>query len=157
MDRKDIEKLLERYFEGETSLAEEKQLRRYFVEGPVADEHLPYRDLFRFFSRAQDEGLTAEIVHPAGETPAPEAKIRRLRPRALFWRAAAIVAIALGGWWLYPETEPQPTAIDWSQYEPASAEEAFRLTSGALKEASAKLNRGARQAAQEVAKVRKVF
>lgn len=154
MDYNHISKLLERYFEGETTLVEERELRRYFSVGPVAEAHRPYRDLFRFFAAGQETALASEI---APDRAVPPANIRRLRIRTAWWRAAAVIAIALGAWWLYPTTEPQPTAIDWSQYEPASVEEAFRLTSDALKSASAKLNYGAKEAAREVSKMKKVF
>ena len=38
-----IKKLLEKYFEGETSIAEEQQLKEYFNSGKVAEEFLPYQ------------------------------------------------------------------------------------------------------------------
>lgn len=36
-----IEELLERYFEGETSAAEEKQIRAFFASGEVPEHWLP--------------------------------------------------------------------------------------------------------------------
>ncbi len=44
-----ISELIERYFEGETSLAEEQMLKKYFASGEIAEEHMSYADLFAFF------------------------------------------------------------------------------------------------------------
>lgn len=41
-----MNKLLEKYWEGNTSLEEEQQLKRYFTSGNVASEHLAYKALF---------------------------------------------------------------------------------------------------------------
>jgi hypothetical protein len=153
MDYSHISKLLERYFEGETTVEEERTLRRYFTEEPVAEEHRPFAELFRFFAVSRREGYEGEIVpRPAEVKPV---KIFRIRP--LFWRAAAVVAIAASAWWLYPEQPAHTSSIDWSKYEPATAEEAFQVTSRALRTASAKLNYGARQAAEKVSEVQRAF
>lgn len=155
MDYNHISKLLERYFEGETTVEEERTLRRYFTEGPVTEEHRPFADLFRFFVASREEGYEGEMVSAAHKPK--EASVRRLRIRPLFWRAAAVVAIAASAWWLYPEQPAHASAIDWSKYEPATAEEAFQVTSRALRTASAKLNYGARQAAEKVSEVQRAF
>lgn len=41
-----IDELLNRYFEGETSREEERELRRYFTEGDVREDLAMYRPLF---------------------------------------------------------------------------------------------------------------
>ena len=41
-----IEELLERYFEGETSAAEEKQIRAFFASGEVPEHLAAYAPLF---------------------------------------------------------------------------------------------------------------
>lgn len=43
-----INEVLDRYWDGETSLEEEKILKAYFQGGSIADEHLPYCDLFGY-------------------------------------------------------------------------------------------------------------
>lgn len=45
----DIEKLIERYFEGETSAAEEKYLRSFFASGKVPEYLVAYIPLFAYF------------------------------------------------------------------------------------------------------------
>ncbi len=46
MEEKYIRQLVERFFDGETSLAEEQLLYAYFVKEDVADDLLPLRDMF---------------------------------------------------------------------------------------------------------------
>lgn len=48
---KNINKLLDSYFEGETSAAEEKYLRTYFSSKNIPEELLPYKALFGYFSQ----------------------------------------------------------------------------------------------------------
>jgi hypothetical protein len=52
--------LLNKYFEGETSSAEELQLRQYFRSGKVADEHKAYKPLFAYFDEEIDAQKKAE-------------------------------------------------------------------------------------------------
>ena len=46
MELKQVEQLLNKYWEGETSLTEEKQLQQFFSYGEVPAHLLVYRDLF---------------------------------------------------------------------------------------------------------------
>ena len=41
-----IDELLDKYFEGETSCEEERELRRFFTEGEVPEHLQTYRPLF---------------------------------------------------------------------------------------------------------------
>lgn len=52
---KDIDKLLEKYFEGETSLQEESTLRNYFRQPNVEERHKVYASMFNFFSEERKE------------------------------------------------------------------------------------------------------
>ena len=57
-----IEKLLEKYFEAETTVAEEKELRAFFSKGEVPENLEQYIPLFSFTSGAKKEQLSKEIV-----------------------------------------------------------------------------------------------
>ncbi|MDR1882496.1 MAG: hypothetical protein LBR26_06900 [Prevotella sp.] len=46
----DIDKILERYFDGETSTEEEKILRQYFRRPKIEERHKMYAPMFNFFS-----------------------------------------------------------------------------------------------------------
>lgn len=51
----DIDKILESYFEGNTSLKDEQLLRDYFCQPNIKDEHKVYAPMFCFFSEERKE------------------------------------------------------------------------------------------------------
>ena len=97
MDYKYIEQLLERYWEGETTLQEEAILRAFFSQEDVPASLMKYKSLFD--CGLQEETLSddfdARILEQIGGDE-PKAKIvtlaSRLKP---LFKAAAIVAILL--------------------------------------------------------------
>lgn len=103
MDYKYIEQLIERYFEGETSLKEEQILRNFFEQ---SEEELPrelsaYREFF--VAMQPEEALGSDfddrmlaLVGEADDVPHVKARTislaERLKP---FFRAAAVLAVVL--------------------------------------------------------------
>ena len=85
MESDKIEKLLEKYLEAETNLAEEQALREYFTQESVATHLEEYRSMFDFFSVAKRESYR---------------KAGPLNPRNVLtykWlSAAAVVALCFG-------------------------------------------------------------
>lgn len=61
MELVNIEKLLEKYFEAETTVAEEKQLKAYFSSQNVAPHLEQYAGLFNYFTKAKEEQLDKNI------------------------------------------------------------------------------------------------
>ena len=58
-----IEKLLEKYFEGLTSLFEEKELREYFQQEQIPESLEKYKPIFAFFSNEiEEKGRETEKV-----------------------------------------------------------------------------------------------
>ena len=57
---KDIDKILEKYFEGKTSLEEENLLRNYFHQRDIAERHKAYAPMFNFFSEERQEVATGK-------------------------------------------------------------------------------------------------
>lgn len=61
MELANIEKLVEKYLNAETSLQEEKTLKNYFNGGSVAPHLEEYAYMFTYFSMAKDEKYTKTI------------------------------------------------------------------------------------------------
>lgn len=100
MDYKYIEQLLERYWEGETTLQEESILRTFFSQPDtreIPENIRRYRAIFVCEQQKEEplgEDFDARILEQIGE--APVAKTIKLKDRLMpLFKAAAIVAIIL--------------------------------------------------------------
>jgi len=90
-----IEKLIEKYFEGETSIAEEKELKAYFSSSDVAQHLEQYKPIFGYFSQAKQEQFTATIPLQS----------KRKQKRLAWISVAASVVVMLGvGLFAYQNT-----------------------------------------------------
>ena len=102
---KDIENLIEKYYNGETSLEEEKQLQVFF-EGEDIPGHLKsYQDQFLSIGimRSADSGMIAnDDLFAKIEGPVKETKVIPLKPRNTVWfyRIAAAVVLVLVGYFV---------------------------------------------------------
>lgn len=100
MDYTYISQLIDRYFEAETSLEEEKILRAFFAQNDVPAEFEVYAEIFReqsFLNNAETLGADFDnkVRKACGVTDNESVTIARsfsLRP---LWRAVACVAIVL--------------------------------------------------------------
>ena len=153
--------LIEKYFEGETSVEEEARLRAYFNDGEVAEELKIYQPLFEHFSQEQSQVLAEDFDEKLFQKmEAQEAKIVRMQswPRQLLRVAAAAAVLVVGVIAFNQLNPPQPqhASIDWSKYEITDEKVAYEETVKALKLLSSKLNKGSRKASHEVEKMEKV-
>ena len=96
MDYKYIEQLLERYWQGETSLQEEDILRSFFSQPDILDNLRKYQPLFLLEKEESlGDDFEARILEMIGEEE-PKAKVVTLTSRLMpLFKAAAIVAIIL--------------------------------------------------------------
>lgn len=102
----DIGALLEKFFHGETSCAEEKALEDFFISGaPIPAGYECYRDMFAWYASGMDPDKLPEENKPT-------AGIRLRRWKALAWwcSSAAIIAIAAAIGWGY-SPKPQQAAL----------------------------------------------
>ncbi len=60
-----IEQLLEKYFQGETGLTEEKELKAYFSSSNVAQHLEQYKPLFAYYNQAATERFEKQLPFPA--------------------------------------------------------------------------------------------
>ena len=99
MDYKYIEQLLERYWEGETTLQEEAILRAFFSQDDVPAQLMKYKSLFDCGLQEETLGddFDARILDSIGEDEKePKAKVVSWSSRLMpLFKAAAIVAILL--------------------------------------------------------------
>ncbi|MDR0363945.1 MAG: hypothetical protein LBH92_02870 [Bacteroidales bacterium] len=99
----DIKLLLEKYFEGNTSLSEEESLRNYFMSDMVADNLLKYKPIFVFFAESRENNA----IEYSAEHIAIPVNRKRVIIRALTTVAAC--GLILLGIFLLPKG--QNTAI----------------------------------------------
>lgn len=99
MDFEYIEQLLERYWQCETSLEEEAQIRAFFNGRNVPKHLLRYKDLFVYQQLQQKEHLGEDFdARVLAEVEVPVVKARRLTLTERFMpllKAAAVVAVVL--------------------------------------------------------------
>jgi len=53
MDYKAIDKILNKYFEGNANLEDEMLLKKYFASEQIAAKHLAYKPMFNYFAQVQ--------------------------------------------------------------------------------------------------------
>ena len=99
MDYKDIEQLLERYWQCETSVEEESALRDFFSHGEVPAHLSCYKDLFVYQQGQQEIGLGEDFdARILAEVEVPVVKAKRLTLKSRFiplFKAAAVIALIL--------------------------------------------------------------
>ena len=106
-----IEKLLDKYFEGETTISEEKELKVYFT-GETVPSHLEkYKDLFGYFSNQSEVVATRETTLPKQTT-----MIRYLYP---FIGVAASIAVVIGIFMSIPDPDTTQVADTYEDPEVA--------------------------------------
>lgn len=153
---KNINVLLEKYWEGETTLEEERWLREYFGGETVEQEHEVFRDLFLLQESESEMALgddfDAAVLEAIGEgggvRPPIAAKVVSLRGRSwMKWgrMVAAVLMIGMGIFWIIQKNQSiqnQEAAfliVNGEKYYPASEEEAYELTKQALLLVSSKM------------------
>ncbi len=64
MKEKEIQQLIERFLEGETSNAEEQVLYDYFENKEIAPDLMPYRKMFRWYAAGMPESKAKSSKRP---------------------------------------------------------------------------------------------
>lgn len=159
MDYKKIEALVNKYFEGQTNLAEEQQLQAYFAQRDIATPLRKYQPIFRFLAIEKQRELPQEfdeqlLLQLESDQPNHRRPPGPGRILPFVARIAASVLIVVAAWWTYDMQRPK--GIDWSKYEVQSPEEAFVLTQKALRNTSSKLVQGTNMAKSEVEHVKEM-
>lgn len=133
MELNKIEDILEKYFQGETSIAEENQLKEYFSSPNVAQHLEQYKPMFGYFSQAKEQKSTYEIPLQS-------------KKRNVAWlsiAASAVVLLGIGTYFFV--SEKNDTTAVASQTELGTyddPEEALKATQKALALLSNNVNVG---------------
>jgi len=125
MELKRIEILLEKYFDAQTTIAEEKELAAYFNAPGVAQHLVQYKSLFVFFNTEASQQFTRQLP------------LRQSRPYARWLSVAAVAAVMFG---LFTFLNREPAQQDLGTYN--DPEKAFRETQKALNLLSQNVNVG---------------
>lgn len=133
MESGKIEILLEKYFEGETTIAEEKELTNYFSSSDVAQHLEQYKPLFGYFSTAKEQLFSQEI------TPLSKPDIKRNRAW-LSIAASVVVLLGAGTFTYFNYDNNKASKQDLGTYD--DPEVAFRETQKALSLLSQNVNVG---------------
>lgn len=130
MELHKIETLLEKYFEGATTIAEENELKAYFSSQDVAQHLEPYRPMFGYFSIAREQQFE------------PLMPLQSKKRKVVAWLsvAASVVVLASAGTFAYINYGTATKSQELGTYD--SPEEAFRETQKALAMLSDHVNTG---------------
>jgi len=125
MELQSIEILLDKYFEGETSTAEEKVLKTYFSSPGVAQHLEQYRPLFGYFKQESTQQFEKTIP---------------LKPRKHYvtWLSVAASVVVMFG--MFTILNREPAQQELGTYD--NPEVAFRETQKALNMLSKNVNVG---------------
>lgn len=125
-----IEQLVEKFFEAQTSIAEEKELKVYFSSSNVAQHLKQYQDVFGYFETEKKEQFKATLPQ--------ETKTLK---KATWLAIAASVTVFLGvGMFMYTNNEQTKIPSDYGTYE--NPEVALKETQKALALLSKHVNTG---------------
>lgn len=124
-----IEQLLEKYFEAQTNIAEEKVLKDYFASSNVAQHLEQYKPLFGYTLRAKQEHFNAVMPLKA-----------KKRNSVVWLSVAASVVVLLGVSLFTYNNYNQPLSNDLGTYD--DPEQAFKETQRALALISEHVNKG---------------
>ncbi len=132
MELDKIENILEKYFQGETSIAEEKELKEYFSSSNVAQHLEQYKPMFGYFSQVREQKSTQEIP-------------LQTKKRNVAWLSIAASAVLLLGIGTFFYVSQKPAAPVVAQSELGTydnPEEALAATQKALALLSNNVNVG---------------
>ncbi|MGH2667010.1 hypothetical protein [Flavobacterium sp.] len=129
MELDKMEILIEKYFQGETSIAEEKELRSYFSSQDVAPHLEQYKAMFGYFTEAKKQEFAQEIPH-------------HTKKRKVWWLSVAASVVVLFGMvtFFVINTNQAVTQEDLGTYD--DPEKALQETQKALALLSANVNIG---------------
>ena len=123
MELDKVEKLLEKYFEATTTIAEEQVLNQYFSQDNIEPHLEQYRPMFNYFSVAKEERFTKQVP---------------LKPRKNYYKWMSVAAVAILTFGIYFGNQ---------YYERKQAEIAYQETKKAFELLAENFGRGTEKVA----------
>ncbi|GFZ77124.1 hypothetical protein GCM10011531_03030 [Aquaticitalea lipolytica] len=120
-----IEKLLEKYDNGETTLKEEQQLRAYFAQNDVEPHLESYKVMFQYYSKTKQEKFTKDVP------------LKPKKNNLYKWISVAAVAVLMFGAYTQFDFNKKRTIDDLSHEELLAynqTKEAFNLLASKFSE-----------------------
>ena len=145
MDTKEIKQIIQLYFNGESSLEDEKMLEAYFSSGEVADELKEYTAFFGGISElvelADDPTIEDDVMDYILENEHREKTKYRSMWKVVTGIAASII-IVLGGFLFYQQQNQQPfkDTFDDPEVAYAYAMQTIKFVSGKYNKGLAELS-----------------
>ena len=162
-----IKILIEKYFEGETSLQEEAQLSEYFNGDEVATELKVYQPLFQFFKAGKNILLNESAAERLNEIGIRQLEVGKSdrhptsHIRHIWWRAAAAVFIlGISSYFITKQFEnPNRKCVADNcrvkvYDETGDPQKAFEEVQAALKLVSKKMKKGTDETTEGMKKVK---
>jgi hypothetical protein len=152
MDCNTIKEILDRYWEGETSVKEEKLLRTYFNSNQVAKELESFRPLFVYY-KEQKSKTTTQSFEGLKRKPI----VHRLLPTWVTVAASILILLVAGTFCYVNQTASNPTvfAIDETVKDTyKDPEKAYKEAKAALLLISKGLNKGMKKTKEGVKKAK---
>ena len=145
MNREQIKALLEKYYNGETSLEEEKQLQRYFTGNEVDEKFTEDRAIFIYTTeKANETNQLPDLGNEIWDNIEKKENIKQLKNRKLYHYslsiAASIAILVVSFFFITNEINKQSTVSFNDTYE--NPELAYLQAKEALLYVSSKLNSG---------------
>ncbi len=132
MELDKIENILEKYFQGETTIAEENQLKEYFSSSNVAQHLEQYKPIFGYFSQVKQQKSTQEIP----------LKTKKRNVAWLSIAASVVVLLGAGTYFLVSKNNTAPAVAQTELGTYDDPEEALKATQKALALLSNNVNVG---------------
>ncbi len=159
-----IKSLLDKYWEGETSLSEETTLFEYFNGEKVAKELKTFQPMFQYFkaekvAKIENENFERDLLAELSATTIVPIRSRRKGIIRTLTRVAAVILVVMSVYLAYQQFAPTTDAPkgDYLTLDDLTDEErqAYETTKMALYFVSSKLNKGTKIATDNFIKVQK--
>ncbi len=134
MELDNIEKLIAKYFEANTTVAEEELLKKYFAQGNVPEHLASYTPIFNYFAAAKQEQFDKEVVLES------DASAKKMKFNYKWLSVAAVGLLFFGVYF-------GNTYFEQKEKERMATEYAYQETKKALDFLSENFNKGTEKVA----------